>query len=121
MEKNGWKKVLAGIWKVVSFPSIATIVIVALLVGLFQLSQLIIGPSRVSEEIKEEFRAGSDKLPRVEVCFDFKPEDFHIKTMQKFASLGGVTDHGVYLMYVKEEAVRTISHIYWVEEIKFPE
>ncbi len=119
MEKKNTKlkKVFSGIWKFLSFQSVASILIIVILVGLFSLAQVLIGPSRIGEDLKAQMALTPDKIGRVEVDFGFKPEDYNIKTMQQFGSLGGVTDHGLYLMYISQEEIEAVSRIYWVKQI----
>ncbi len=112
------KKALALLWKTITFRSVFTILIVAIVYMLFNMVQYIIAPSRISEELKAEMEKTPDRITRIEVCFDFTPEDFHIKAMQKLGSLAGVTDHSVYMMFSTKEQIEKESRIYWVDHIK---
>lgn len=105
---------------IVGHQTFKTLLIIFGVYLIFQLAMLIRVPMVVSNEIKTEFSGNDSKVTRLEVSFDITPEDFHIKMLQRYGAIGGVTDHSIYLMYVPYKNVSKIARLYWVKRIDIP-
>ena len=115
-----WKR-LQMIKKVIKFPTVSVILILLIAVFFFNLVQAILAPGRITDDLRSEMEHSSGKIMRIEVCYDFTPEDFHIKAMQSYGSIAGVSNNSIFLMYVTTDNIERLSQIYWVDQIRLPE
>lgn len=123
METNKTKKTRQMPPKAKSFfrhTTVRTVIVILILVLAFQLVITLRAPSVISPEVQAEYDRGGKYISKIVVNFGFKPEDFHIKTMQEHGAIAGVSDQGVTLMYVPREELSKIAKIYWVKEITIP-
>jgi len=114
------KKALPIMWKIITFPSVCFILVLVIVYMLFTMTQSLIAPGRISEELKAEMQK-SDRIKRIEVCFSFTPEDFHIQALQKIGTVAGITDHSVFMMFATKEQIEEEARIYWIKQIKLPD
>jgi Fe2+ transport system protein B len=118
---QGKQAFIKKIMPVLRHTTVRTLLLVFVIYLVFQVAMLIRTPMVVSSEVREEIAKGDSYIKRIEVSFDINPEDFHIKTLQRFGAIAGVTDHSIYLMYVPYRNIDKIARLYWVKKIDISE
>jgi hypothetical protein len=95
------------------------LVATALAVGAFRVYVNATAEGRISPALRAAMEQAS-VFPRLQVELGFTPEDFHIKSLQKYGMIGGVQGSRIFLLQVSREAIRELSRIYWIQRIDLP-
>jgi hypothetical protein len=90
-------------------------------IGAFLLAVMIFGPSaygtltsgsRVADPLKNV-----QGVAHVQVMLSFTPSSYHQQTLGEYGVFGGIRDNSVILLNVKSSDLRSLSHLYWIDEI----
>lgn len=95
---------------------------VRILIGALLVAAMIFGPAaygtatsgdRVAEELKSV-----DGPINVIVKLSFKPSAYHQEELGQRGVFGGIRDESVILLNVTPQAIKQLSHIYWIDKIE---
>jgi hypothetical protein len=90
---------------------------VALALGAPSLYGAITAPTRLSPTLQ---RALQENRPAyaVRVTFPFRPEFFHITTLQQIGTVAGVQGNSIRVLQLTAAQVREIAGFYWVKRVE---
>ncbi|EYT54578.1 hypothetical protein H490_0106635 [Leucobacter sp. UCD-THU] len=103
-------------WKVVRHPTVATILIITVLLLGWNLAMAVIAPAKVSGELSSAVASGDPKL-RIAVTLNFEPERFHTLYLQDYGNVMKVDGDTVMLRSVAPADVSRIARLYWVNSL----
>jgi hypothetical protein len=70
---------------------------------------------RLAPELKEALAA--ERPLNIAVTLSFPPEQFHIRALQRYGTMGGVRGDRVIVRRVTPENVRALGKAYWIDRI----
>lgn len=107
-------------WQIVRHPTVATVLVIAVLLLGWNLAMAIIAPTKISAPLAEALHDGDPKL-RISVTLGFEPERFHTLYLQEYGNVMKVDGDTVLLRSVAPADVSRIAKLYWVDSVGLQE
>ncbi len=89
----------------------------ALALGACPLYGALTAPARLSPALQQALREDRPAYA-VLVTFPFRPEFFHITTLQQIGTVAGVQDDSIRVLQLTAGQVRGIAGFYWVKKVE---
>lgn len=107
---------MSTFWKVLRHRTVATIVVIGVLIAGWSIAMAAIAPSKLSPELSAAMNTEDDSL-RVAVELGFVPERFHTLRMQEFGNVMQVDGNTIHVRSLAADEVMTIAQLYWVQSL----
>jgi hypothetical protein len=89
----------------------------ALALGACPLYGTLTAPARLSPALQRALREDRPAYS-ILVTFPFRPEFFHITTLQQIGTVAGVQGDGIRVLQLTAAQVREIAGFYWVKRVE---
>ncbi|WPD18522.1 ABC transporter ATP-binding protein [Thermaerobacter composti] len=103
-------------WQILLHRTILSALGVAIVAGGYAVKGALDAPKKLDPDVLAAVRRGEPV--RVVVHFQFPVEDFHIRYLQSYGTVGAVTSHEIQLQRVMPQQLLKLAGHYWVERVE---